>query len=91
MLTGRVVVAVAQHDRQAQRGRNPFRARGQVGEERVADVQYDQANGAAVARPQLPSRLVADEAELVNGLEHPLAGRGSYPFGPVQDVGDGTH
>ena len=41
--------------------------------------------------PKLAGRLVADEAELVNGLEHPLAGRGSYPFGPVQDVGDGTH
>jgi hypothetical protein len=91
VLAGGVVVAVAQHDRQAQGGRDPLGARGQVGEERVAHVQHDQADGAAAARPQLPGRFVADEAELIDGLQDTLARRRGHPLGPVQDVGDGTH
>ena len=38
-------------------------AAGDVGEERVGDVEHDQADGAAAAGAQLAGRLVADEAQ----------------------------
>ena len=49
-------------------------AAGDVGEERVGDVEHDQADRAAAAGAQLPGRLVADEAERGDRGVDPLAG-----------------
>lgn len=91
MFAGGVVATIAQDDRQARGDGDAFRPGGQVGEERVADVEHDQADGAAAARPQLPGRFVADEAELVYRAQHAIPGGRRHPLGPVQDVGHGAH
>src|SRR3712207_1164843 len=64
---------------------------GDVGEERVGDVEDDEADGAAGPRPQLAGRLVAHEAELGDRVED-LRPRGlADRVGPVEHVAHGAH
>src|SRR3712207_9548058 len=58
---------------------------GDVGEERVGDVEDDEADGAAGPRPQLAGRLVAHEAELGDRVED------LRPRGLADRVGPGEH
>ena len=85
------VVGVAEDHRQARGVGRLLDAARDVGEERVGDVEHDQADGAAVPGPQVPGRLVADEARAsaIASLD-PLAGAGADRVGPVEHVADGA-
>ena len=68
-------------------GRSVLRAPGDVGEERVSDVEHDQADAAAPAVPQLPRRVIAHEAEFRDSGLYPGDGIGRNLFGAVHHVG----
>jgi hypothetical protein len=82
----RPVVGVAQDQRQAGGVDDVLDPAGDVGEERVGDVEHHQADGAAGAGAQLSRRLVAHEAEGRDRVEHPRAGGLADHVGPVEDV-----
>jgi hypothetical protein len=84
------LVAVAEDDREAGLRRLVFRAACHVGEEGVAHVEHDETHGLAASGAQLPGGVVADEAELVDGLQHAGDGARGDLVGPVEHVGDGA-
>ena len=62
-----------------------------VGEERVGDVDHHHADRSAAAGAQLAGRLVADPAELVDRLPHPLLGGRGHQVRGVEHVRDRAH
>jgi hypothetical protein len=84
----RAVVGVAEEHRQAGAVGDVLDAAGDVGEERVGDVEHDQADRAAAPGAQVAGGLVAHEAEDGDRGQHPLAGRRADRIGPVEDVAD---
>ena len=64
-----------------------FDASGDVGEERVRDVEHDHPDGLVGAGSQLAGRVVADVPQLVDGRLDPLEGRGQHLVRVVQRVG----
>ena len=61
-------------------------AAGDVGEEGVADVQHQHADGAAAADAQRSGRPVAHEAEFVDRLQDAKAGLLAHDLRAVEDV-----
>jgi hypothetical protein len=88
-LAGRIVRAVRQQDRATGRRRDVPDPTRQVAEERIGDVHDDQADRGAVPGAQLPSRLVAHPAQLVDRFQDPAAGVRRDQVGLVQHIGDG--
>jgi hypothetical protein len=84
------LVAVAEQDRQSFGVGAVLGTAGDVGEERVADVEHDEADAAAPTGAELSGRVVPHETELVDGRVHAFDGDGRHLLGAVQDVGDGS-
>ncbi|GAA2990133.1 hypothetical protein GCM10020227_68740 [Streptomyces flavovirens] len=82
------LVAVADHDAEAGLAGGAFGAAGDVHEEGVAHVQDEQRHDAAAAGPELPGRLAAYVAELLDRREDPGAGVRQHRLGAVDHVGD---
>ena len=87
---GRVLVAVADDHRIARLARPVLDAARQVGEEGIRQVQQHEPDDASGAGAQMPRALVADESELVDDVEDPLARLRGHDLGAVQDVRDGA-
>ncbi|BCW50218.1 hypothetical protein StoSoilB13_25600 [Arthrobacter sp. StoSoilB13] len=64
---------------------------GHGGEERVAHIQHDQPDGAALSCPQLTGGVVADETEFGDGFEDALLGPLRYAVRIIQHVGNSSH
>jgi hypothetical protein len=90
-LLGLPVVGVAEDHGEAGRVGRLLDAAGDVGEERVGDVEHDQADGPAHPGAQLAGRLVAHEAEGHDRVEHPAAGLLADGLGAVEHVADRAH
>ena len=84
-----LLVAVAECDRHPRLGGSFLGAAGDVGEERVAHVEHDQAYRATVSCAQLPGGVVAHEAELLDRRCDAFDGGGRHLVRVVQDVRDG--
>jgi hypothetical protein len=81
------VVAVGEQDAQSVLRGLLLGSASDVGEERVAYVEQDEADRRALARLELAGSVIADEAELLDGGDHPGAGRLGHFLGPVEHVG----
>ena len=87
----RALAAVADHHPETGVPGRALGAAGDVDEERVAHVQHQQGHDAAAARPELPGRLAADVAELLDRREDTGPGVGKHRLGAVDHVGDRAH
>ncbi len=85
-----VLPAVAENDREACFCGGFFGAARDVGEERVGGVEHQQADRATATRAQLTRRLVAHEAERLDGGLDPVAGLFGHPLRSVQHVRHGS-
>jgi len=86
-----VVAAVPEQHGAALEGGCVFGGADHGGEEGVAHVQDNEADGAAVANPELAGGIIADEAQLVDGTQDPFLGPLRYPVRVIQDVRDRSH
>ncbi len=87
LLRHRVVRIAQDHDRAGVAGHVLDPAR-HVGEERVGDVEHDQTERVGAPGAQRPRGVVADEAEVLYRVQHPVAGGLGDTVRPVQHVRD---
>ena len=86
-----VVVAVAEDHRQAVARSLALGPSGEVGEERVAHVEDDEPHRRAAADAQLPRRVVAHVAELLDRRAHATDGLRRHLLAVIEHVRDGAH
>jgi hypothetical protein len=80
------VAAVAEQDGTAVERRRILGGPGHGREERVADVEHDEADGPAVAGAELPGGVVAHETEFLDGLQDAVLGARRNPVRIIQDI-----
>src|SRR5690606_23398762 len=90
LLLGAVAAGVAEDHRVTALARHVLHARGDIGEEGVADVDDGQPDGTAVPGPQAGGGAVPYETEFADGALHPAAGGGGVLLRPVGHVGPGA-
>ena len=90
-LAGRVLAAVADDEHSAGLLDDLLGAAHDVGEERVGHIQHHDGHRPAATGAQVTRGVVADVAELFDGVEHALAGLRGHRLRTVEHIADRAH
>jgi hypothetical protein len=85
---GNVLTAVAHHGHSAGSLDRFLGTADDVGKEGVRDIEHDDGDGTATARPKLAGGVVANVADFPDDLEHTLPSLCRDHFGAVQHIAD---